>query len=107
MDRIIRKTKSLSALFAPKPTPTPLAPPIPTLPPLPDFPPPTPLFNMPHPRFHNRRGYPKSLRSKTILTNDEKLKAIQKTEEIVDAMLDETVIKANPRTKEKAIQTEL
>jgi len=62
---------------------------------------------MPHPRFHSRRGYPKSLRSKTILTNDEKLEAIQKTEEIIDAMLDDTVIKANPRTKEKATQTEL
>jgi len=107
MDHIIRKAKSLSALFAPKSPPTPLAPPIPTLPPMPNSPPPTPLFDMPHPRFHNRRGYPKSLCSKTILTNDEKLKAIQKTEEIVDEMLDETVIKANPRTKEKATQTEL
>ena len=42
-----------------------------------------------------------------ILTDDEKLKAIQITEEIIDAMLDDTVIKVNPRTKEKAIQTEL
>jgi len=62
---------------------------------------------MPHPRFHSRRGYPKSLRSKTILTNDEKLEAIRMTEEIVDVMLDDTVIKVNPRTREKATQTEL
>ena len=107
MDRIIRKTKSLSALFASKAPPTPPVPPIPTLPPLPDFPPPTPLFNMPHPHFHNRRGDPKSLCSMTIPTNNEKLEAIRVTEEIIDAMLDDTVIKANPRTKEKATQTEL
>jgi len=43
----------------------------------------------------------------TIPTNEEKLKAILRTEEIVDAMLDDAVIKANPRTKEKATQTEL
>jgi len=43
----------------------------------------------------------------TIPTNDEKLEAIRVTEEIIDAMLDDTVIKANPRTKKKATQTEL
>jgi len=43
----------------------------------------------------------------TIPTNNEKLEAIRVTEEIIDAMLDDTVIKANPRTKEKATQTEL
>jgi len=109
MDFILRKTKSLSSLISKKnPNLSPPSPPsqIPPIPLLPNSPPPTApktlSYNMPHPHFRIIPPNTPLPPSKMIESDNERLRAIIKLDKIVDTMLSNEIIKANPRRSEKA-----